>query len=78
MYFVIYLQQGLPPRVRGIGKNLDEVRRVVGITPACAGNSSPNQGRPCRLWITPACAGNRFIPGREGVRKWDYPRVCGE
>ena len=50
----------------------------TGITPACAGKSSPEQVRIMTIRITPACAGKRQHLARDSILKEDHPRVCGE
>ncbi len=69
---------GSPPRVRGTVTRPVCPRRILRITPACAGNSYSVLNKTCKGGITPACAGNSCRTADIEKNLSDHPRVCGE
>ena len=64
---------GSPPRVRGKVIRCEELARVVGITPACAGKSRPGRGAGTPYRDHPRVCGEKKV-SRDGVAyKWGSP-----
>ena len=67
------------PRVRGEEASKNDPLVVVGGSPPRArGREAQHLAVPQHAGITPACAGKRRLPGPEGLRRRDHPRVRGE
>jgi hypothetical protein len=73
-----FADPGSPSRARGAQRDEAGVGAGVGITPACAGSTSPRVAST--PWPTdhPACAEGTRSAGRWRYSPWNHPRVRGE
>ena len=74
----IEVNEGSPPRVRGIQGSPRGTEKVDRITPAGAGNTEDAANAKNQQRITPAGAGNTHLALQDMHRIKDHPRGCGE
>ena len=77
-FSLVSTSMGSPPRVRGTVLLADLDGVGVGITPACAGNSSGSFGALAGTWDHPrVCGEQRRRPWKWGCLRGSPPRVRG-
>ena len=70
---------GSPPRMRGKVIRCEELARVVGITPACAGKSCRSPQGAGRAWDHPRVCGEKTRNSRPGTtQSGSPPRMRGK
>ena len=67
---------GSPPLARGTAGHAAAIQRLVGITPACAGNRRTGRGARLRPWDHPRLRGEQFSCGHTATIELGSPPLA--